>query len=166
MAGGISDLDFIIESVSLAQKKVKDIRLNIIGGGPLLEEFKKRFKDKSFINFLGYIPQEKIPEIIALSDLCLIYMSDTAGNKNRVSLKLMEYIAMKKRIVGHIVGENEKIFGDYVMESGTTGESFSLKLIEAIGTGLREPDSKNIINGYSLARMRESFIDALKTAVS
>ena len=55
---------------------------------------------------------------LASFDAALIYMRDNPGNQMRMSLKLLEYLAMNLMVVGRLVGVTQDRFGKFCILGG------------------------------------------------
>jgi UDP-N-acetylglucosamine transferase subunit ALG13 len=132
--GGVGDLDFIYEVVKEILDNRDDIYFLIIGGGPLFEEYRKLEEKIGLKNtiFTGLIKQNEVPEYLSCVDIALIYMRDNLKNKMKTSLKVGEYLAMNKIVVGHLVGQTKDDFEKYCIICGEDKESFKQKIEETI----------------------------------
>ena len=164
-AGGIGDFDIVIKAVEAAGRSVENIYFIVMGGGPLLEECRNRYSALDHIRFTGYLDQRVLCEYLAAADIGLVYMRDNPGNLMRVSLKLMEFLAMGKTVVGHTVGENRDVFGKYYVEAGEGPESFGRHIAEAINKGLKPVNVRGIIEAYSLGNMEKTFLENMRSVL-
>jgi glycosyltransferase involved in cell wall biosynthesis len=166
--GGARDLDKILLAVSQAIKSQEKIHLLIIGGGILEEKYRLMAKDLNItkVTFTGLIPQEKVAHYLAASDCALIYMSDDVGNRMRFSLKLLEYLSMRKIVVGHLVGPSKDYLGNYCFLTNGDIDSFSKKIIEVLNT---DPDVKDarsyIVENHDWEIVKKSINDAISEVI-
>lgn len=118
--GGMRDFDCATQIVAEIIKSGKDVLFLVIGGGPEQNTAEKMIEQSGITNYriTGYLEHEKIPPLLAILDLALIYMRNDLGNRMRVSLKLLEYLSMGIPVVGHVVGESADIFHEYYFEEG------------------------------------------------
>ncbi len=116
-SGGAKDLPTILKTwtlVSLPQQK-----FFLIGGGPLEKWTKKIIKRLGLqVVMTGLIPHEEIPRALNCLDVGVVYMTDMPSNRARVSLKVIEYLAMGIPIVGKVVGETDRLFGSWIIKAG------------------------------------------------
>lgn len=153
--GGVNDLDFIYTTVKKVMQQKPDINFLVIGGGPLFTKYKNMAKKIGLKNtlFTGFVEQEKIPEYISCIDVALIFMRNNLSNKMKTSLKVGEYLAMKKIVVGHIVGETKDIFGQWCVLCEPTEESFINKILAVLDNRIEKIDTNdvrtNIVKNFS-----------------
>jgi glycosyltransferase involved in cell wall biosynthesis len=103
-SGGARDLDVILEAFQKVIAVKKNVHLLIIGGGPLHTKFKAIIKNLNNVTITGFIPHNLIPRYVAVVDIGLVYQRKDLGNIMRMPFKLLEYLAMRKPVVGHLVG--------------------------------------------------------------
>jgi glycosyltransferase involved in cell wall biosynthesis len=159
--GGARDLDVIIQVVSEVSQKIENVYFLLVGGGPLIKKYEKMIKESNIKNFriTGLVPQSKVSEYISCMDICLIYMRDDLGNVMRVSLKLLEYLAMNKKVVGYLVGDTKDKLGKYCELVKPDVDSFTSKIMEFLKVS--ETSSNNIqsreyiVSNYSFTTMKE-----------
>ena len=88
------------------------------------------------VHFLGTVPHERLPAVVAGFDVCLLphlVNAHTAGND---PLKLYEYLAAGKPVVATPVAGVER-FGDLVATGATAGQ-----VAEAVAAALDEPPER------------------------
>jgi glycosyltransferase involved in cell wall biosynthesis len=162
--GGARDLDNIFLAVSQAIKKREDIMLLIIGGGILEERFRRMAANLEItqVLFTGLISQDEVAQHLAASDLALIYMSDDVGNRMRFSLKLLEYLSMRKIVVGHLVGPSRDYFSDYCVLAHSDIKDFSEKIMEVLNATPNVKDARSyIVENYDWEVVQKSIKEAL-----
>ncbi|MBU0952171.1 MAG: glycosyltransferase [Elusimicrobia bacterium] len=165
--GGAGDLDLVAEAVKMARKRYSDLFFLVIGGGPLENEFAKAFDEAGLKNYLitGLVLQDDVPKHLAACDFCLIYMRETAGNKMRMSFKVLEYLSMNKKVVGHVVGETKDKLEKYIVVSGAKAQDFSDKICSVIEKKeyLSNNNSRDyIIQNHSIEIMKKQLSEVLK----
>lgn len=116
--GGMRDMDKILEMYKDIEKNNPMSLLLIIGGGPLQQRVYSLLQKYNIDSYkiTGIVSHEDVPYFISGCDICLIYMRDNPGNMARVSLKLLEYLSMKKPVIGKITGETKSLLGDFVLD--------------------------------------------------
>lgn len=166
--GGARDLDTIFLAVSQAIKKREDIMFLIIGGGVLAERFRRMAVNLKItqVLFTGLISQDEVAQHLAASDLALIYMSDDVGNRMRFSLKLLEYLSMRKTVVGHLVGPSKDYFGEYCVLTNYDIDDFSEKIVEVLNTAPQVKDARSyIVENYDWDIVKKSIKEALRDVI-
>jgi len=123
-----ADLDIILENINLLLSK-RDYFLIIAGGGPMFNFYKDYAKKLGIkkIYFTGYLLPKEIAKYVLLSDVAIVYYKNKPVNYYRCSMKLREYLALRKRVVSNDVGEL-KNFKKYVYQSRTSIDSFIKKI--------------------------------------
>ncbi|MDP2929036.1 MAG: glycosyltransferase, partial [Candidatus Omnitrophota bacterium] len=116
--GGMRDIDIILD---FFKKRCSLDRycLLIAGGGPLKNRLEAMIREKYGIkNYIitGTLAQNEMPRYISAMDACFVYMRENIGNDARVSLKLLEYLAMERIVFGKVVGQTNSILGKYVSD--------------------------------------------------
>jgi glycosyltransferase involved in cell wall biosynthesis len=100
----------LLYAVAKAHKEHKlPIRLVIGGDGPIrdeLEQLVQKLELTESVRFLGKIPQDQVPGLIAGGDIAYSGHFDLQGGPVfRSPLKLYEYMAMSKPVLGSAVGD-------------------------------------------------------------
>lgn len=122
-----ADLDIILENIGSILRD--NFYLIIAGGGPMYSFYKsyaEKLKLKNII-FTAYLPPVEISKIVNIADLAIVYYKDKPVNYYRASMKVREYLALKKRVVCNDVGELKE-FKNYVYQSKTDINSFIKKI--------------------------------------
>ena len=118
------------------------------------------------VHFTGLVSQEKVAQYLAASDLALIYMSDDIGNRMRFSLKLLEYLSMRKIVVGHLVGPSKDYFGAYCILTDCEIKDFSEKIISVLNTTPKLREARDyIVENYDWEIVKKSVKKALSVIV-
>ena len=102
--GRLSKEKGIQSLIRLSEILPKNIHLVIVGSGPLENEIKKTAKDHSNIDFLGYLPKNKVIPLIRGS-FALIQPSLVEG----ISSTMLEAMACKIPIIASDVGGNKEL---------------------------------------------------------
>lgn len=166
--GGARDLDKIISVVSRVIAQKEDVVCFIIGGGILEGHFRGMVSGLKTGNiiFTGMLSPREVAEYLASSDLALIYMSDDLGNRMRVSLKLLEYLAMGKPVVGHLVGPSKEYFGEYCSLSTGHMDDFYTKVMDALATAPPTRDARgHIMKHHAWEAVKNKLQEAVAEAV-
>jgi glycosyltransferase involved in cell wall biosynthesis len=102
--GRLSKEKGIKSLIRLSEILPKNIHLVIVGSGPLENEIKKTAKDHTNIDFLGYLPKNKVIPLIRGS-FALIQPSLAEG----ISTTMLEAMACKIPIIASNVGGNKEL---------------------------------------------------------
>ena len=147
-AGSARDLDVILRAVDLAARRRRDLVLLIIGGGGPLEDRYRRLIGELGIDvrITGRLAQSEVPRFLAATDLGLIYMTDDPANQTRMSLKVLEYLAMELTVVGRLVGATKDAFAPYCFACGPSEGSMASQIEEVLGEGARKPSARELIS--------------------
>ncbi len=144
-----SDLDVILDNINDLLNR-RDHFFIIAGGGPMFNYFKNYAKNKGItkIYFTGYLKPNDIVKYILSSDVALVYYKDKPVNYYRSSMKLREYLALKRKVVSNDVGEL-KDFKHYVYQSKKDIKSF-IKMIDDVLQKKR--DDRRERKGYKFVK--------------
>jgi len=144
-----ADLDIMLDNMNDLLKK-RDYFFIIAGGGPMLDYFKNYASSKKIekIYFTGYLKPADIVKYILSADIALVFYKDKPVNYYRCSMKLREYLALRKKVVSNNIGEL-KNFKEYVYQSKKDIESFMRKIDEVLQ---KKRDDKRELEGYKFVR--------------
>ncbi len=143
-------LEFILQS-ALLLKRFEDILFLFVGEGVkkvYLEE-QKRGLGLNNVIFLGKKTHKEMPDIINISNVCLVPLKKNELFLNALPSKILEYMALQKPIILSVKGEAEKFLKD--ADAGISIEpEDSEKLSEAILKLYRNPELCRLFgkNGY------------------
>jgi len=107
-----------LKEVAIELAKVRDeypnVKLLIVGRGDLYHELQKIRKNCSLQQLIlaGWQPYEKIPEYIAVSDICLLPAYNNKIMRNIVPIKIYEYMACGKPVIATKLPGIMKEFGE------------------------------------------------------
>jgi len=93
-------IDIMIKAFSEVLKKESKISFIIIGDGNYLDKMRnlvERLGIKGHTLILGSVPFPKLPEYIALADICIVPLPE--NNNWSISYKLLESMAMAKPVI-------------------------------------------------------------------
>jgi len=134
--GSAADLDLILMAFKIASDQEKDMALMILGGeGPLEDDYRKKIKALGLnkdVLITGRKEQKDIPRYLSGADYGLICMRDNLANRFRMSLKVLEYLAMELTVVGHMVGGSRDAFAPYCFLCDPRPEALSKKMLEVM----------------------------------
>ena len=95
-------IDHILKNFHLLQNKIKQIKFVIIGGGPDFNRLKSLSNELQLnknIIFTGFVEQKKIPEYIAITDICLSSFAINILTDSIIPTKILEYLACGKPVL-------------------------------------------------------------------
>ncbi|HOO76524.1 MAG TPA: glycosyltransferase [bacterium] len=161
--GGVLDIDLILGAAGEVMKRRHDANLLVIGGGPLFAECRARMEAPGLERCVttGLLPQEEIPSYLALADVALVLMRDNLANRMKTSLKVGEYLAMGKPVVGAVVGETADIFSPYLHACPPTVPGLAGKIMEIL-SGTPPPRREFDPEAYSWERSGRLLTGALE----
>jgi glycosyltransferase involved in cell wall biosynthesis len=93
--------------IAITAMREVDGKLLIVGGGeaePELKDMANEYGVEDQVIFCGWQEFERVPDFIYSSDVCVIPMREIDIDRARCPMKLLEYIAAEKPIVGGNVG--------------------------------------------------------------
>lgn len=116
--GGLRKKGGLVESakaISMIKKKYPNIVLFLLGNGPglhILEDViqKNGIQDKVIIH--DAVDYYDVPKYIAMCDVSIVPLPNLPIWRNQCSLKLLEYLAMKKTVIVTDIPANREIVGD------------------------------------------------------
>ena len=79
-----------------------DIQFALVGGGPALEEMRRRAQQRGlgdYLDFTGRVPDRALLEVLNTADVCVNPDEVNAMNDKSTMNKIMEYMALGKPIV-------------------------------------------------------------------
>jgi glycosyltransferase involved in cell wall biosynthesis len=132
-----SDLDAIFDIIRIASRRRPDLRLLVVGGGPLEQHFRRMARDlgvDKLTIFTGYVSPERVGGYLALGDAALVYYKDIDVNYFRESMKLRDMLALGLKVVCNDVGDLKR-FEDYTYQTGTAHEEVARQLVRLIESG-------------------------------
>ena len=80
----------------------QDIQFALVGGGPALEEMRRRAQQRGlgdYLDFTGRVPDRALLEVLNTADVCVNPDEVNAMNDKSTMNKIMEYMALGKPIV-------------------------------------------------------------------
>jgi len=92
----------LIKAIYIVNKKIESIKLLLVGTGKDLGAIKSIADEMSIshiVEFLGFVPYEKISEYISLADICICPLPNRIEWNVSSPLKIFEYMACGKPII-------------------------------------------------------------------
>jgi glycosyltransferase involved in cell wall biosynthesis len=99
----------------------KDIKFAVVGTGPHLRTVIRRAKAMGLerhVQFFGYVPDDRLYEILATSDICVNPEFTNEFTDRSTMIKIMEYMCFRKPIVQFRTAESEFSAGDAAIHIG------------------------------------------------
>jgi glycosyltransferase involved in cell wall biosynthesis len=121
---GWQGLDLLLRALSIIRDQDKlYIRAVLVGDGPARADLEQLTQELELVNqtmFLGRLPREQIPGVIAHFDICFAgHLSGGSGSVYFSPLKLYEYLAMAKPVIASATEDARRLVAD-----GETGFLF------------------------------------------
>jgi glycosyltransferase involved in cell wall biosynthesis len=106
-------LEILLEAAELLRRR-KDIVFFLLGNGARRESLEKQIADRGLDNVVigGERKIEEIPSIIARADVCFAAVRPEPYPKKLISVKIFEYLACEKPVVGSVSGESARIIDE------------------------------------------------------
>jgi glycosyltransferase involved in cell wall biosynthesis len=155
--GSAADLDIVLEAFQRVSEGDAETLLMIIGGeGPLEAYYGALMENlgvRSRVMVTGRKDQEDIPRYLSCVDYGLICMRDNLANRCRVSLKLLEYLAMELTVIGHVVGSSRDAFASYCCFCDPSAEALGETMLEVMQNQSKKESARDfIVNHYDWNR--------------
>jgi len=148
------NLKVVLEAIKLAKKDHPEIKLIIVGDGPVkqeLEEFVKKLKIESNVWFTGYISNEEKSKFIAESN-AMVFPSLFEG----FGLVLLESFAQKRSVIVSNVRPMSDIISD--KETGFVVDPFDKKLwSKALKELIENPSKSNSMGEKGYKMLQEKY---------
>ncbi len=118
-------LEILLESAERLRDR-KDIVFFLLGNGARRENLENYVKEKSLENVIisGERKIDEIAKIIARADVCFAAVRPEPYPKKLISVKIFEYLACEKPVIGAVNGESAKLIaesgGGFVVAPGDT----------------------------------------------
>ncbi len=116
-------LEILLKAAETLRER-KDIVFFLLGNGARREHLENYVKENSLDNVIvgGEREIHDIPKIIARADVCFASVRPEPYPKKLISVKIFEYLACEKPVIGAVNGESEKLIresgGGIVVEPG------------------------------------------------
>jgi glycosyltransferase involved in cell wall biosynthesis len=168
--GSAADLDIILEAFKSMAQGDRHALLMIIGGGGPLEAYYTGLMEnlgvRNQVIVTGRKHQKDIPRYLSCADYGLVCMRDNFANRCRVSLKLLEYLAMELTVIGHVVGSSRDAFASYCFLCDPSAEALSETMLEVMQSQSRKESARDfIVDNYDWNRfvpLMDEVIDECK----
>lgn len=147
----------IFDCMASVVKSVPDAVLLIAGQGDV-EQIMKYAQSLGIgknIIYLGYVPHEIIPQVIAATDVAIHILSDNIYFRSSSPMVVPEYMSMGKAVVASDVGELRMMLNDGagILVKNQTPEAFG----DALVSVLTNTDQRRRIEQTALLRAKENY---------
>lgn len=138
-----------IEAAAKYYQENNNFELIIVGSGKDFEERKKQvetLKAGHYIKFLGWVDNDKIPELIGASSVGIVPHFKCAHWDNTIPNKLFDYMAAERAVIVSDVDPMARIVRDCncgLVYKNTDSDSLVISLRELADPKVREPMAKN-----------------------
>ena len=111
-------LETVLDAAALLRER-EDIVFFIRGEGPRRQALEQRVAEQKLDNvvFGGELPIEEVPYLLARADVCVTNLLPDPYLEKIVSVKIFEYLACGKPVVGALRGEGARVLEDSGGES-------------------------------------------------
>lgn len=92
-------LQRVLEPLSIVRNNVANVRLDIHGKGPYIDDLTKLIKPLEFVHFHGGFSPEDVPTILADASLGIVMNYPNHSNDFALPVKMLEYIANKVPVI-------------------------------------------------------------------
>lgn len=140
------DFEVLIDNLERIFKEIPDLTIHFYGDGPMRTALQNQLKSEK-VRFFGFIPEEKIDEVLSGSNAFFLPIKSTIKNIARCPNKINYYLIFNKPIITNKVGEVGKVLGEkgYYFEENNVNS-----LIRVISQARRKTvDYADIVNRYS-----------------
>jgi glycosyltransferase involved in cell wall biosynthesis len=107
------------------------------------------------VTMLGGVARDKVTDLIAAADICLVPLRDVPLFGTFIPSKMFEYLAMGKAVVGSLSGEAASIL--QAAGGSVVGPDNSLELAEAIAALAADPSRRSSMGERGRAYVRGNF---------
>jgi len=148
---GIEDL---LKAASLLRKKIPKIRFLFAGRDNLAIDF-----DSYSVDYRGFLPQEKIPDLINAADVVVIPYLPSRLKQWCNACKIAEYVACRKPVVATRIADHAEIFASAPQSICNPGNPKSMA--KAIMTQLNSPQLIENKENLTWRRLAGKLSDAM-----
>lgn len=144
-----------LDAAALVAKGVPRARFVVVGGGrtlPSVQEHARRLGLDGSVHFLGAVAHDRVPGLLALADVAVATLPDTAQAATKSPLKVVEYMAAGRAIVASAVGETVR-FLDHGRVGVLVEPGSAPALAAAIGALLGDPRRRHDLGSAARAHL-------------
>ncbi len=117
-------VELLPEVLEIARREIPALELVVVGSGQLIGRIRdtvRRLSLQDSVRFVGELPHEQVPYYVCASDICLL--PATPWRVEISPLKLWEYLACERPVVGHCVPGLEILETEHVGRAVATGDA-------------------------------------------
>jgi glycosyltransferase involved in cell wall biosynthesis len=163
--------EYLIKAVKEVLTKHNNVKLTIVGSGPLEKQLKKQitdFKLDKNIQIMGNVSDEKLLEIYNSSDLFVLpSIVDSDGNTEGLGVVLLEAMACKLPVIGSNIGGitdiiQDKETGLLVPPKDILKLSLAINIIienRSLSKKIAIQGYNNVKNNFTWERIAESYLN-------
>jgi len=112
---------YFINALPLIKKRYPNLRLIVLGDGPLRKEMeriviKNELSDN--VRFIGRVPNEEVPSYLSASDIFILPSIPLGGAKETFGISLIEAMACELPVIATSVGGPKEILEDGKVQMG------------------------------------------------
>jgi glycosyltransferase involved in cell wall biosynthesis len=144
----ITGTDLLVRAMKQIKDAIPNSKLTLLGGGPQhcrLETLSKEFRLTDSIDIRSGIPTPLLPKVIEEADICIDPKRDGVFAGETFSVKLMEYLAIRKPVVASRTAANSYYLNDATVEFFDPGNVDSL--------------ARAVINLYQHPKRRKQLVE-------
>ena len=174
--GMAAGLDVVIEAAEeLRNLGRNEISFLLVGDGAERERLEKIAQEKGLDNlvFSGMLPKERMPEVLAAADVCLVHLRKVDLFKRVTPSKIFEMAAMKKPIILGVAGQAAKLLR--AANAGVCIEPENAReLVDAVCALASDPAACRaygqsghdyVVRNYDRAILADEYVNILDTLV-
>lgn len=111
--GEVQGLDTLLDAAAMILNR-PEIRITIVGDGISRERLERRAAAERLTNvrFVGRVPQDTIPELIARSDIQVVSLADSPFLANTTPSKISALLASAVPLVAQLAGDGARLIAD------------------------------------------------------
>lgn len=170
----IEGIDVFIKAAWLVRGKLPDARFVIVGDGEYAGELQRLNGElRTPVQFVGWVPFEKVPRMINGADICVSCVLPTPFTDYAYPVKLFEYLACAKPVVVSNIGGHLELIRDAkegLVYNANSPQDLARKLIRLIrDKKLRQRLAVNghkLVNQYSWEACSAALIRAYESILT
>jgi glycosyltransferase involved in cell wall biosynthesis len=148
-------IDLAVQALAALRRRREDWHAVLAGDGEMLgeaRELARRLGVSDAVEFPGWLPQDRVLEILSTADVCLAPDPPTVANDRSTMIKVMEYMALGRPIVSFGLPESRVSAGAAArFASGASVEDFARHVDEL----LDDPESREAMGRVGRERVRQ-----------